>query len=300
MPTTLNVSSLDLLHPELVRRRRDDRRPARALMDAYVALGCRPTWTCAPYQLPDRPASASTSPGPSRTRSCSPTRSSARGPTATATSSTSAPPSPGARRRRACTGTRSALRASWSSGRGVPDRLLVRGLRARRPSATSSARWRARRCPRSSACLRATARGPLKAFGAAAASSGAVGMFHAVGVTPEAPTLEAALGGPRARERGDVTVEDLRMARDRAERRRRGQLGAVSVGTPHFSLAEFDQLVRARRRARSPPASMFVTGPRLLAATGASAGRLPERGVTVVTDTCTYITPILAQRARGR
>ena len=25
-------------------------------MDAYVALGCRPTWTCAPYQLPDRPA----------------------------------------------------------------------------------------------------------------------------------------------------------------------------------------------------------------------------------------------------
>src|SRR5690554_6542589 len=24
-------------------------------MDAYVALGCRPTWSCAPYQLPDRP-----------------------------------------------------------------------------------------------------------------------------------------------------------------------------------------------------------------------------------------------------
>ena len=35
----------------------------------------------------------------------------------------------------------------------------------------------------------------LKAVGAAAASSGAVAMFHAVGSTPEAPTLEAATGG---------------------------------------------------------------------------------------------------------
>ena len=38
----------------------------------------------------------------------------------------------------------------------------------------------------------------LKALGAAAASSGAVGLFHVVGVTPEAPTLDAALGGAEA------------------------------------------------------------------------------------------------------
>jgi predicted aconitase len=24
-------------------------------MNAYVAMGCEPTWTCAPYQLPERP-----------------------------------------------------------------------------------------------------------------------------------------------------------------------------------------------------------------------------------------------------
>src|SRR3954453_10982470 len=35
----------------------------------------------------------------------------------------------------------------------------------------------------------------LKALGAAAASSGSVALFHAVGLTPEAPTLEAALQG---------------------------------------------------------------------------------------------------------
>ncbi|HJQ72201.1 MAG TPA: aconitase X, partial [Actinomycetota bacterium] len=55
VPATLNVSSLDLLHPELVRLDDGTRERARRLMDAYVAMGCRPTWTCAPYQLPDRP-----------------------------------------------------------------------------------------------------------------------------------------------------------------------------------------------------------------------------------------------------
>ena len=35
----------------------------------------------------------------------------------------------------------------------------------------------------------------MKALGAAAASSGSVAMVHVVGVTPEAPTLEAATGG---------------------------------------------------------------------------------------------------------
>jgi predicted aconitase len=35
----------------------------------------------------------------------------------------------------------------------------------------------------------------LKALSAALAASGAVSMFHAVGVTPEAPTVEAAFGG---------------------------------------------------------------------------------------------------------
>ena len=55
VPSTLNVSSLDLLHPGLVRLDRTTSSLAREQMDAYVAMGCRPTWTCAPYQLPDTP-----------------------------------------------------------------------------------------------------------------------------------------------------------------------------------------------------------------------------------------------------
>ncbi|HCH80342.1 MAG TPA: aconitase subunit 1, partial [Acidimicrobiaceae bacterium] len=55
VPTTLNVSSLDLLHPELYRGDDHTRDQARALMNAYEAMGCEPTWTCAPYQMDARP-----------------------------------------------------------------------------------------------------------------------------------------------------------------------------------------------------------------------------------------------------
>ncbi|HEY7754697.1 MAG TPA: aconitase X, partial [Actinomycetota bacterium] len=56
VPTTLNVGALDLLHPELTPGRDETAMNARRQMDAYVAMSCRPTWTCAPYQLPERPA----------------------------------------------------------------------------------------------------------------------------------------------------------------------------------------------------------------------------------------------------
>src|SRR4051794_28278415 len=57
----------------------------------------------------------------------------------------------------------------------------------------------------------------LKAFAAAAASSGRVALFHMVGVTPEAPTLEAAFHGEAGLKacttRQTITVDDLRSAR---------------------------------------------------------------------------------------
>jgi predicted aconitase len=56
VPTTLNVGSLDLLHPGLVRADAELADAGRRLMDAYVAVGCAPTWTCAPYQISARPA----------------------------------------------------------------------------------------------------------------------------------------------------------------------------------------------------------------------------------------------------
>src|SRR5437763_55983 len=52
----------------------------------------------------------------------------------------------------------------------------------------------------------------LKALGAVAASTGAVAMFHAVGLTPEATDLAAAFGGGAPAETIDLSRPDLDVA----------------------------------------------------------------------------------------
>src|SRR5512140_2485194 len=56
VPTTLNVGAIDLIHPELVRLPAREYAPAQRLMRAHEALGCVPSFTCAPYQTAFRPA----------------------------------------------------------------------------------------------------------------------------------------------------------------------------------------------------------------------------------------------------
>jgi len=55
VPTTLNVGSVDLIHPELFRGAPDVRADGERLMRAHLALGCLSTFTCAPYQTAHRP-----------------------------------------------------------------------------------------------------------------------------------------------------------------------------------------------------------------------------------------------------
>ncbi len=57
VPTWTNNGVVSLANPEL-RREADDPETvagARDLMHLYAQLGCTPTWTCAPYQLPGGP-----------------------------------------------------------------------------------------------------------------------------------------------------------------------------------------------------------------------------------------------------
>ena len=78
----------------------------------------------------------------------------------------------------------------------------------------------------------------LKHFGAAASSSGGVEMYHLVGVTPEAPTLEAGLrrqraGARRCRYGAARARADLRAhQRDRAATR---EVDYVMLGCPHYT-----------------------------------------------------------------
>jgi hypothetical protein len=143
-----------------------------------------------------------------------------------------------------------------------------------------------------------TSEDDLKALGAVAASSGAVAMFHAVGLTPEAPTLEAALDGA-------VPEETIRLGRDELRAVLAGlstvpdgtELAAVSLGTPHFSLAEFGRLLPLVEGAPLRIALYVNTGRDVLAELERRgwAARLGAAGVTLVVDTCTYVTAVMRE-----
>jgi hypothetical protein len=138
----------------------------------------------------------------------------------------------------------------------------------------------------------------LKALSAASASAGAVAMFHAAGVTPEAPTLDVALGGQPPARTIEITTARLATAwHELSTPGRGGRPSAVCLGTPHYSadqLARLDALLGGRAVDQS--VEMYAsTGRDVLAAIGATgiAERLAQAGVQIVTDTCTYVTAIL-------
>lgn len=309
VPTTLNVGSMDLLHPDLVRadtpEHREIREQGRALMEAYVALGARPTWTCAPYLVDARPALGEH--------------------VAWAESNAIAFANSvlGARTDRygdfldicaAITGRAPYAGLHTDEARrgqvlvdctAIPAHVLTGDLAGALLGYIVGLRVGAR-VPVLVGLPSTTSEDQLKAFGAAAASSGGVAMFHVVGITPEAPTVEAALGPlapPAAVETIRLTPDDLRAARTALTTARGDHLDVVSIGTPHASLDEVAQL--AAHLAGGPPLServdLYLSLNRSVLAQAQQHGLvtpLEQAGVRLVVDTCTYVTPILRSDAR--
>jgi predicted aconitase len=83
----------------------------------------------------------------------------------------------------------------------------------------------------------------FKALCAAAAASGMVGLFHMVGITPEAPTKEVAFQGRKPQTEIMITLEDIRATSRELSTAEGGWLNMVVVGCPHFSLDEFRHLI---------------------------------------------------------
>ena len=296
VPTSLNVSSLDLLHPDLYRGDPETARLARRLMDRYEEMGCRPTWTCAPYQLSDRPGFGEHIAW------------------AESNAIVFANSVLGARTHRygdfidicaAITG-----RAPAAGLHLTENRYAAVVIKLEAVSAALLDRdvmypvlghligdVVGKRVPVIVGLPTAVSEDRLKAIGAAAASSGSVGLFHAVGSTPEAQTLSDALGGKEPETTIIVKPGDLRRARDQLSTTRMQKLGAVSIGTPHYSIDEFANLVP------------LVAGTQFTVPFYVSTGRdvleevrrrewlaiLEAAGIQIVTDTCTYVTPVMAE-----
>ena len=89
-------------------------------------------------------------------------------------------------------------------------------------------------------------------------------------------------------------------ARDQLTTRSEGPLTSVSVGTPHLSLDGFARLAGLFDGVKlAPGVDFFVNTGRDVLAEAQRLGLvepLEHAGVSVVTDTCTYVTPILRRR----
>ncbi len=136
----------------------------------------------------------------------------------------------------------------------------------------------------------------LKAVTSAGAASGGIGLVHIVGVTPEAPTLEAAAQGAVPSRVSEITTDMLSGATDILTSATGDEpLRAVCVGTPHFSVAECIETVEllAGRHVASS-VSFIVTTSRAVATELNLRGlddAFAESGVELVLDTCSYYPP---------
>jgi len=299
IPTTLNVTSLDALHPDLYRGDQETARLATRLKACYEAMGCRPTWTCAPYQLPERP------------------RFGEHIAWAESNAIVFANSVLGARTHRygdfmdiaaAITGRAPAAGLHLTENRRgavlfvlkeVPNELLgsdvlfpVLGHLIGRRSGDQ--------VPVIEGLSAGASEDQLKALGAAAASSGSVALFHAIGITPEAPTRHEAFQDTEPDEVVLVTPALLRAARDELTTAGGVSLDAVCLGTPHASLDEIEHLVAllADRRVH-PGIEFFMSTSRAVLQCAQERGWvevLEAAGVQPVADTCTYLIPTLGPR----
>lgn len=88
-------------------------------------------------------------------------------------------------------------------------------------------------------------------------------MFHAVGITPEARTLEEAFQSHTPDETIHLTAQDLRETVRRLSTVPDGTpLAAVTLGTPHVSLAEFERLMPLLGGAPARRGRLYQHGPR--------------------------------------
>ena len=296
VPTTLNVGAYDLLHPELFQGSDELGERAKRLMLIYRQMGCRPVFTCAPYQLAQRPAVGMQIAW------------------AESNAIVFANSVLGARTNRygdfidicaAITGRAPAYGLHLTEHRrgevvfdlsGLPDELLEEDVLFPVLGYFVGMNVMSK-IPVIVGLPPQTNEDQLKALGAAAASSGAVALFHAVGITPEAPTLADALQQQSPIATRQVSMDDLRDCRRHLSTAADGPIQVVALGSPHFSLGEFAQLLPLLEA--YPPSrdvEFIVCTNRFVLDQLQQRGwevALQTLGVKLIVDTCVVVTPIM-------
>ncbi|MBW8729005.1 MAG: DUF521 domain-containing protein [Inquilinus limosus] len=281
VPTTMNAISVDRQNWQVQGVPPEFGGPASRLADSYVRMGCRPTFTCAPYLLDDAPGAGELI-GWSESNAVIFANSVLGARTAKhpdfldlCIALTGRAPLAGAfldehrRARRIIdvelpdgAGPEAWPLIGYLAGHAAPDRVpLLRGLGKAGPTQDD-----------------------LKALCAAFGTTSAAPMLHVEGVTPEAETMV------------DVAADHVAITRAQlAEGWTRLNQGPeavdlVAIGSPHASLAECRALADglAGRRRKQGVAVIVTAGRQVIAAAEADGtlARLRAGGVEVIPDLC--------------
>ncbi len=296
IPSTMNAISVDRANWQAQGVPHAFGDPAARLADAYVRMGCRPTFTCSPYLLDSAPGmgesiawaesnavifantvlGARTAKHPDFLDLC--------------IALTGRAPLSGvyldahrkARRIIDVELPETVDDAFWPligylAGKAAPDRIpLLRGLAAGKPS-----------------------RDDLKALCAAFGTTSAAPMLHIEGVTPEADGAAAEDASHATITRADM-VAAWTVLNDGPE-----QVELVAIGSPHASLSECQALAEALGdHKRHPEVAVIVTaGHQVISETrlDGTLARLEASGVQVLPDLCwcSISEPVFPSRTRA-
>lgn len=130
----------------------------------------------------------------------------------------------------------------------------------------------------------------LKQFCAALATTSCAEMFHIVGSTPEAVTLDAALGGKKPLDIISITTDDYHATLSRLCSPGTGDIQFVSLGCPHYTLDEVRQIAWYIRGKRVHPDVLMLVNVdvaiKAMCDLSGYTAAIEEAGAYVVTSGC--------------
>lgn len=142
----------------------------------------------------------------------------------------------------------------------------------------------------------------LKAMAAAVATSGAIALFHLVGITPEAPTLSEVTGGCPVRRTVNVDLDMLRRVRADLTTSEGDEVDVVAFGSPHCTLAELRELATLMTGKRAADdVQVWVSTSRAvreIAVRNGLAAQIEGFGANLTADTCIVVAPLVRPGAR--
>jgi len=267
---------------------------ARQLMQAYVKLGCNPVWTCAPYQLPGRPELGahivgSESNAVSFYNSVIGARTNKYGDFLDVCAAiTGRVPYSKLHRDEA-----RAAQILFDVSR-IPKSIRENDLFYHLLGHVIG-RKSGQLVPAIVGLTDSCDEDDLKAISAAGSSSGSVPLFHAIGITPEADSIEVAFQGQQPLRTIELGIADLHQARSELGQNSNQALAGIALGTPHFSYTEFERLVKLLNgRSIHPGLVFYLTTSRHVQQQAQHRGwieSLEQAGIKIITDTCTYFSP---------